>query len=403
MIIKCPECGHQVSDQAKTCPSCGIEIAGKITRCPDCGEYIFKEQAECPNCHCLINGASVGSAGLEVPPVSEATLTAAGSASSAAQPSPVSPEKASPMPSRPARRRRAGVTAILIAFVISLIVVFLGIYFMKNQEQQNEQRAYENAMKSTEPMVLQNFLDMYKDATPAHSDSIKSRLAALEKVEDEWHNVLMNNTKFAFERYMKLYPESPHNVEAKIKIDSLDWEAALKENTSEAFRAYLDAHDDGAYYDEARANYEKLESQKITAEDRHIVSQLFVGFFNGLAQRDEAALSAAVAPVLTSFLHRPNATKTDVMQYMQKLWKEGVSHIEFTPNNDWEIEKQDMGDGRFSYAVNFTLVQHEQLDTEDGAITNSSVYKVVSQVSPEGRITELNMKRVVQPEGEAAQ
>ena len=43
MIIKCPECGHQVSDQAKTCPSCGIEIAGKITRCPDCGEVIFKE------------------------------------------------------------------------------------------------------------------------------------------------------------------------------------------------------------------------------------------------------------------------------------------------------------------------------------------------------------------------
>lgn len=27
-LIKCPECGHQVSDRAKTCPSCGIEIAG---------------------------------------------------------------------------------------------------------------------------------------------------------------------------------------------------------------------------------------------------------------------------------------------------------------------------------------------------------------------------------------
>lgn len=36
-IIKCPECGHQVSDMAKTCPSCGIEIAGKVMKCPDCG------------------------------------------------------------------------------------------------------------------------------------------------------------------------------------------------------------------------------------------------------------------------------------------------------------------------------------------------------------------------------
>ena len=59
MIIKCPECGHQVSDRAKTCPSCGIEIAGKVTRCPDCGEIIFKDQAECPNCHCPINRDAV--------------------------------------------------------------------------------------------------------------------------------------------------------------------------------------------------------------------------------------------------------------------------------------------------------------------------------------------------------
>lgn len=29
-IIKCPECGHQVSDHAKTCPNCGIEIEGNI-------------------------------------------------------------------------------------------------------------------------------------------------------------------------------------------------------------------------------------------------------------------------------------------------------------------------------------------------------------------------------------
>lgn len=30
-IIKCPECGRQISDKAPTCPSCGVEIAGKKT------------------------------------------------------------------------------------------------------------------------------------------------------------------------------------------------------------------------------------------------------------------------------------------------------------------------------------------------------------------------------------
>lgn len=50
-IIKCPECGRQISDKAPTCPSCGVEIAGKITKCPNCGEIYFSNLEMCPNCH----------------------------------------------------------------------------------------------------------------------------------------------------------------------------------------------------------------------------------------------------------------------------------------------------------------------------------------------------------------
>ena len=50
-IIKCPECGHQISDKAPICPSCGVEIAGKVIKCPNCGEVYFKVQEMCPNCH----------------------------------------------------------------------------------------------------------------------------------------------------------------------------------------------------------------------------------------------------------------------------------------------------------------------------------------------------------------
>ena len=50
-IIKCPECGHSVSDQALTCPNCGVQIANQIIICPDCGTRYLKSQTECPNCH----------------------------------------------------------------------------------------------------------------------------------------------------------------------------------------------------------------------------------------------------------------------------------------------------------------------------------------------------------------
>ena len=50
-IIKCPECGHQISEKATICPSCGVEIDGKITRCVHCGEVYFKDDGICPHCY----------------------------------------------------------------------------------------------------------------------------------------------------------------------------------------------------------------------------------------------------------------------------------------------------------------------------------------------------------------
>ena len=100
-----------------------------------------------------------------------------------------------------------------------------------NQERQNEQRAYTNAMLSTEPLVLQNFLDMYVDAPLAHRDSIKVHLEALKKIDSDWTDALVNNSKNAYERYIKLHPSTRYNKEAMIKIDSLDWVAATKLNT----------------------------------------------------------------------------------------------------------------------------------------------------------------------------
>ena len=94
--------------------------------------------------------------------------------------------------------------ALIIGFVIALIAVFLLIYFMKNQERQVEQRAYENAVKSTEPLVLQNFLDMYGDAPKVHRDSIQLLLNGLKKIENDWHDAMVNNSKTAFERFVKL-------------------------------------------------------------------------------------------------------------------------------------------------------------------------------------------------------
>ena len=49
-IVKCPECGHEVSDAADRCPNCGVSIAGNIKICPDCGRVVLKNTEKCPSC-----------------------------------------------------------------------------------------------------------------------------------------------------------------------------------------------------------------------------------------------------------------------------------------------------------------------------------------------------------------
>lgn len=386
-LIKCPECGHQVSDQAKTCPSCGIDIAGKITRCPDCGEVIFKEQAECPNCHCVINAGAVTDPAAQ--PVRQADADVSGGAD---LPSTLDGENESEP--APKRKGHTALTALIVAFVLALIVVFLGFYFFKNQEQQNELRAYQNAMRSDHPTVLQSFLDLYTDAPREHRDSVEAHLAELRKIDTDWTNARVTGTKSDLEKYMKMHPQSIHNVEALLLIDSLDWIDAQRKDTPEAYMKYMNAHHDGSYYDEAHAAYEHLDARKVKPEDKQFVSQLFTTFFQSLANKDEVVLTSTLAPILRSFLHKENATKSDVLMYMERIHEDDISAMTFTPNNDWNIDKQEVDEGQFCYSVDFTVDQ--QLERGDESRERFCTFKVQAKVSTEGKISELNLRKIVQ-------
>lgn len=48
-LIKCKECGHEVSDKASTCPNCGCPIEKGLV-CNECGATISSKDKTCPNC-----------------------------------------------------------------------------------------------------------------------------------------------------------------------------------------------------------------------------------------------------------------------------------------------------------------------------------------------------------------
>ena len=256
MIIKCPECGHQVSDRARVCPSCGIDIAGKITRCPDCGEYIFKDEHECPNCHCPINVSAVPEVQAPVVPVPPVP---ANPENPVYPESPANPSPADPQPKK--KSHKGFWSAVVLAFVLALIIVFLGIYYVQKTQMQNEQRAYENAMMSNEPAVLQNFLDMYIEAPVAHRDSIKVHLEALKKIDRDWDNARISESKKQLLLFIERNPDNVHVREAQLLIDSLDFITAKVGNSMESFKKYMEEHEQGYYYDEAKNEYDRMEEE----------------------------------------------------------------------------------------------------------------------------------------------
>lgn len=327
-LIKCPECGHQVSDKAATCPSCGVAIAGNVKR---------------------ENEAPKGKRSMTIP---------------------------------------------IVAGVVAVIAVLVGLYFYNNVQDRNELDAYENAMSCSEAAVLQNYLDMYADAPQAHRDSIMAHLASLKKVDSDWDDAMVNNTRSAFENYLRVHPESVHKTEALLKLDSIDWAFAAESDTPEAYSKYVADHADGMHIDEARLKLEKLEKSIIAEDEKLMVTSVLTSFFNALGNNDEEALTMSIDVVLNSFLHRAGATKADVISYMKRIHSpEDITGIVFRMNNDWKIEKIDLGEGECSYVVDFSV--DEKIQRTDESKETFSSYKVNAKVSNHGKITDLNMKKGV--------
>ena len=141
---------------------------------------------------------------------------------------------------------------------------------------------------------------------------------------------------------------------------------------------------------------EAVGDNSLTHSELNKRGQLFTRYFNAMASGDEAALVATLAPVLQQFLRKPDATPQDVVVYMRRLHEdEDISGMSFLINNDWKIDKaENIDTGEMDYVVSFSANQH--IDRSDSEKERKNVYKVSGRVSSAGKISELNMKKVVQ-------
>lgn len=374
-LIKCPECGHSVSENAPTCPECGVEISGKITRCPQCGQFYFSYQPSCPNCkHHTLTAQPQPAAPVAAPAAAPAT-----------EPQPI------PAPQTP---KKKGYGTLIAAFVIALIAVGVGYYFYHNAQSGDEQEAYEYALASTDPDVLQSYLDAYADANQAHRDSIQSHLQRLQLADSEWTNAVVSGSKSALEAYMAKYPNSAHAMDANRKIDSIDWNAAVADDTENGYQGYLDNHPNGAYIDDANDAMQALKAKTLQPEEKELVTTLFKHFFQSINTKNEDGIASTVASFLNSFLGKTDATKDDVITFMHRIYKNDITGMLWRLGDDIKIDKKEVGADKYEYSVQFSATQ--DIDRTDATKEKHAKYLIKATVDSDGKISAFNMTKILE-------
>lgn len=407
-IIKCPECGHQTSDKAPVCPSCGVEIAGKINKCPYCGEIYFKSEAVCPHCHKAKpeenslaiaedthsqDGSDVNHTSADGKTTQSANVQTEGQKD--VQTNNGTHQETSERQTTYQEnngQKKSNRTILWVSVIIAAIVLGACFFMYNNANKNKEMDEYQIAMQSSDPMILQSYIDNFKDIAPqAHLDVIKERLDAIQKQDKDWTNAVVSGSKEALVQYMNEHPDSPHKQEALDKIDSIDWVQSSNLNTSEAYQMYIDNHADGNHYEEAVAAMKKIKANEVSLDEKTMISNLFRKFFVSINEKDESGLVSTVSEFV-NFLGKTDATRNDIVSFMHKIYKDDVKSMVWGIVNDYKIQKREIGDEQYEYSVSFMV--NQKIDkTDDTSSVNK--YRISAKVNPDGEITEMSMTKIV--------
>ncbi len=460
MIIKCPECGHQVSDKAPVCPSCGVEIAGHIIKCSHCGELYLKEESSCPNCHHTEHHVESSVTATErhtieatheskvqepvvlmsvdkeeatgnddvIIPVEETEEHETDNYDDKTQDTfnePKTEEEAvdadfimddnadeevianaeaiaeDEEESTPDKNNHLSLAvSLLIAAITAAVLLFLYNQGVGASKANNEQEAFAQAMSSSEPTVLKNYLKENPSASKAHRDSISARLKVLttttqnmQQSDNDLSVALTSNSKEVLQQFIAKYPDSKHRGELEAKIDEIDWAGAVAKNNENAYLGYKAQHPNGIHSKEADEKLKNIltpemaeESAvaKVTDGERAKAVAAVRQLLQGINSKSTDKISGAVAPSL-NFLGSGGATVKDIRRYMtDRLYQADVKTINWHLGSPAEVTKK--GD---ETGADIRLKIPATLDIERKGGKSKRSY-VISATIKNGRITHIN-------------
>jgi hypothetical protein len=415
MIIKCPECGHQVSDKAPICPSCGVEIAGHLIKCSYCGEIYLKEDAVCPNCHhSASTDNSVNEDDVKTEPVkddsqnngdySEAETSSVELVVSAESieeeprldgtptqdtltiesPSSDAEVSTDDMIVKPESKNNNH-TPLFVSLLIALVICAVLLFFYKRGNDNHEAEEYKIALKSNNRQVMEQYLEDYPNAPLIHINSIRDLLKQTQQNNDEWGRVIQQNTIASYKAYLETHPNTSYKNEILKRVEELYWNEVVNQNTEAAYLGYREKYPKGIHVKEADEKLKIMLDNTSTPSEEKVAVSAVRQFLQGLNSKSTSKIEGVTASSF-NFLGAGGATIADVSKYMrEKLYQADVKEITWQLGTVLNATTDKSDDGTTVQKI--TIPARLEIVREGGKGSNK--YTIKAQIE-NGKITAIN-------------
>ena len=416
MIIKCPECGHQVSDKAPICPSCGVEIAGHLIKCSYCGEIYLKEDAVCPNCHhSASTDNSVNEDDVKTEPVKDDSqnngdYSEAETSSVELVVSAESIEEEPRLDGTPTQdtltiespsndtevstddvivkpeSKNNNHTPLFVSLLIALVICAVLLFFYKRGNDNHEAEEYKIALKSNNRQVMEQYLEDYPNAPLIHINSINNLLKQTQQNNDEWGRVIQQNTIASYKAYLETHPNTPYKNEILKRVEELYWNEVVNQNTEAAYLGYREKYPKGIHVKEADEKLKIMLDNTSTPSEEKVAVSAVRQFLQGLNSKSTSKIEGVTASSF-NFLGAGGATIADVSKYMrEKLYQADVKEITWQLGTVLNATTDKLDDGTTT-VQKITIPARLEIVREGGKGSNK--YTIKAQIE-NGKITAIN-------------
>ena len=180
-----------------------------------------------------------------------------------------------------------------------------------------------------------------------------------------------------------------------VSVDSSVSMSANEEETEDDYREddHVTQEDQGTdiLSEKAESQVHKQNATEVTTKEKAFVSAVFRSFFSAINERNENELKNTVADRMT-LLNKENATKTDIVNFMNNLYGNDVIKMVWRQPGNYDIIKREVDVNRYDYNVNFTV--NQEVKYIDSSKNGLNQYKIHATINPDGKILLFKMVKI---------